>query len=771
VRASAGVWSDLGARVRPRLFFAAALPALGLYLSTLAPTVTSEDSGELITAASTLGIAHPPGYPLWCVLGKLFTFLPLGTVAWRVNLLSAALGAATVGILALICLRFTKSFFVSLVAALAFAGSRSFWSQCVVAEVYTLNVFFFLLVLHLVLCFEDDRKQSLLYFTAFVLGLSLTNHSTMGPLAPVFLGWVFLRNPRLLLRPFLYLNLPAAFLLGLALMVYLPLRSAPDPVLDWGDPETLSATLDHFFRKQYAGAADAQPRTVLSQAVLVLHFLETFAREFTPAIAALALLGALEGARRERGIFWLLAVLFGLTSYGFIWLLSYRADRECLYLTRVYFLPAHAVAAVWLAGTLKTLVERVRSRYCMSQAGMRPFFALGGAVLVFTPVLAHWKDNDQSRNHLAEDWGRNILASLKPNAIILPSSDHSTFPLLYLQVVEGERPDVLLGDKYGYIEDRVLLDLFQGKDPPQAAPPLKGTIQEKQKYLIEHSARPVYLTTKSRLPGLESHELVTLGLVYEAVKTGTKPEDEEHRRLWESFRWHPGSLERLPGDFAEDLILSDYHYALGRRALLFGRSEEGVRELRVAERYGFGIKEIHNNLGGTLAEAGHPALALPFLKNSLAIDPEYDMALRNLSGALFSLKRYGEALPYFEKALRIDPENFLARLGKARGHKERDEPASAYFAYLEVLEAEPGSDELRAEAEGYLTMAIGKDSALVRALPPKPERRKLPEGAEWGESNPGPAAAEPRGPWTELLQHHDPMDLLGKLEGGRPGVR
>lgn len=69
------------------LFFAAALPSYILYVRTLAPTVTSEDSGELITAAYTLGIAHPPGYPLWCILGKLFSLIPLGNVAWRVNLL------------------------------------------------------------------------------------------------------------------------------------------------------------------------------------------------------------------------------------------------------------------------------------------------------------------------------------------------------------------------------------------------------------------------------------------------------------------------------------------------------------------------------------------------------------------------------------------------------------------------------------------------------------------------------------------------------------
>ena len=76
-----------------RLFLAAAFLSFSLYSFTLAPTVTAEDSGELVTAAATLGVAHPPGYPLWCILGKVFTYLPVGTVAWRVNLLSAVLGS------------------------------------------------------------------------------------------------------------------------------------------------------------------------------------------------------------------------------------------------------------------------------------------------------------------------------------------------------------------------------------------------------------------------------------------------------------------------------------------------------------------------------------------------------------------------------------------------------------------------------------------------------------------------------------------------------
>ena len=87
----------------------AALATLWLYLQTLSPTITGEDSGEFITAAYTLGIPHPPGYPLYCLIGHLFTKLPWGEVAWRVNLMSACFGAGAVFVVALIVAYLTRN--------------------------------------------------------------------------------------------------------------------------------------------------------------------------------------------------------------------------------------------------------------------------------------------------------------------------------------------------------------------------------------------------------------------------------------------------------------------------------------------------------------------------------------------------------------------------------------------------------------------------------------------------------------------------------------
>src|SRR5207302_745735 len=103
-----------------------------------------------------------------------------------------------------------------------------------------------------------------------------------------------------------------------------------------------------------------------------------------------------------------------------------------------------------------------------------------------------------------------------------------------------------IADKYGYIEDRVFREVFRGKDGPRVPPPLTGSPYEKQRYLVEQTGRPVYFTTKTRVPGLEAYEMATWGAVYEVVKKGTKPKEEDHQAVWKKFRFRPGGLDLPP---------------------------------------------------------------------------------------------------------------------------------------------------------------------------------------------------------------------------------
>lgn len=195
-----------------------AVVALGVYVYTLAPSVTLEDSGELIVAAAQFGVPHPPGYPLWTMSGWLLTqLLPLGSYAWRINLLSALYGAAACGLLALLAggsarwllasvfpqlpkdWRVRLPFFAAMAAGLALAFSESMWSQSVIAEVYTLNAFFLVSVLYALFRWVVAPESiTWLLVAVLVYCLGMTNHHTLMLMLPAFLLLVAVIRPALL---------------------------------------------------------------------------------------------------------------------------------------------------------------------------------------------------------------------------------------------------------------------------------------------------------------------------------------------------------------------------------------------------------------------------------------------------------------------------------------------------------------------------------------------------------------------------------------------
>ncbi len=210
---SAGTPRDRWQRAMALPIFGAALALYGL---TLAPTVVTlfDDSLEFQLVTYQLGIAHPPGYPLYTLLGWLFTRLPVGDVAYRVNLMSAVFGALTVALVYLIGLELTPgrgqiagprrswaSVAGALIGALALAISPVFWSQATVAEVYTLNAAFVAGILWLLVRGrwpEQNRAHSphekRWLALAFLVGLSLTHHRTMVLLLPAIAFYLWRRS-------------------------------------------------------------------------------------------------------------------------------------------------------------------------------------------------------------------------------------------------------------------------------------------------------------------------------------------------------------------------------------------------------------------------------------------------------------------------------------------------------------------------------------------------------------------------------------------------
>lgn len=206
------------------------LASLAVYIYTLAPGMLRGDSGEFQYAMVTLEPPHAPGYPLYTLLGWLWLHLiPLGTLAYRANLLSAFFGALTVSLICLITMRMTRRPLASLAGALYLAFSYVFWSQSVITEVYTFNAFFLALLIYLLLLWGERTQlerenHRLLYAIALLYGLSLAHHRLMLLVFPALLLFIWQVNRQILLDRGLLLRLGAFLTLGSSIYLYIPLR-------------------------------------------------------------------------------------------------------------------------------------------------------------------------------------------------------------------------------------------------------------------------------------------------------------------------------------------------------------------------------------------------------------------------------------------------------------------------------------------------------------------------------------------------------------------
>lgn len=197
-----------------------------IYLLTVYPTVQTEDSGELITAAVTPDIAHPPGYPLYIVVGKIFSSLiPFGNMAWRMNIMSVFFGAATAQLLYTIIKQRTKNDLIAFGSSLFYALTNIVWAQSNRAEVYTLNTFCIGLIVYLLMKWHDQKKDKWLFLSALTFGLGVGNHHLLLLAAPAFGLYTLIKNWKIIIKPKIVIGSLLLLTIGLSIYAYLPIRT------------------------------------------------------------------------------------------------------------------------------------------------------------------------------------------------------------------------------------------------------------------------------------------------------------------------------------------------------------------------------------------------------------------------------------------------------------------------------------------------------------------------------------------------------------------
>ncbi len=391
--------------------------ALAVYAPTVARDLSwagaATDGGELITASFTLGVPHPPGYPTYVVLGKLFSLLPLGTVAFRYNLFSAVCAALAAGLLAAVIrvhwgerVRPT----VAAAAALTFACLPLVWSQAVVAEVYALNL---LVVAALVLAWVSRGPVAVV---GLLLGLAVTTHPTSLLMLPAALLGTRQGRGRLL----------AGFALGLLPLLLLPWLARGDSPVVWGRPDTLGGWWWLVSGQLYAANLSLPVRRPLpfdgSRLAALLRALA-----LGPGALVVGRRPAMHsGERRRGGHHRTRSRRTRLIGGG----RSLCALRPGLCHVRRGRAAAARAAAAGAAACAGAGAGRASWRWCCRWRW---------------PSLA-WSGHTGAAGPSPRALAVAALEAAPPRAVLLTPGDRSLFTLWYFHHVEGLRPDVVLVD-------------------------------------------------------------------------------------------------------------------------------------------------------------------------------------------------------------------------------------------------------------------------------------------------------------------------------------
>ena len=467
--------------------------SFGIYLRTLLPSIGFWDTAEAQTVPHTLSIFHPTGFPTYTMLGWLWSQIPIGDVAYRMNLLSAVCLSLAAGFVVLIAAQLMDERHRLLVAVsagiagLAFAFADEPWQNAVRADVHALHIFLVGLIIWLLLVWGRAEHAGArhagrwLAAAALTFGISMGNHPLTGLLAVGIAPWLFFVDPGFWRRWKLILACAGLLLVGLLTYLYIPIRALtpPEPPLFYARPTTLDRLKYLIFAEQFHGLFDNFQNpfdffgTKWQKAESVL------ARQLIgPGWLVVAMGGATLAVRRLGAFVFLGLIVVGNVFYS----LNFEdGDIDRYYLTTALIAAVLlGVAIAFLSSTCARAVAEA-SRHSAGVVGRRRLARVAGVLVVAlaaifpgVALVAGYDGHDLSRNRDADRWVASVYAALPPNAVVISWWSYST-PLWYHRWIEGDRPDVKIIDERNILDDGygtapTAIRAFLGRRPVYVVP-------------------------------------------------------------------------------------------------------------------------------------------------------------------------------------------------------------------------------------------------------------------------------------------------------------
>lgn len=647
-----------------------------LYLAGMAPSITVGDSGEFCASSVILGLAHSPGYPLYVLLGKIFTLImPWASLAYRVNLLSAVFGSLTVVILYRTIMVFHRveaadghsRDAISMAAAAAagiFAMTPAFWNASVQAEVFTLNTFFAALIIYALAL----RKG---VAAAFLFGLGMGNHHTLIFVAPYFAWHLFFLEKKGERR---WVAMAAAFAGGFSIYLFLMLRAYHTPGLNWGNPQTFHGLWRVISRADYGSlnltVGEKLAHDVPMAIAQMKRFVFALTSQFTIAGIIAGLAGMLYAWRGKnmpalgRAAVWLLA------GPGFLLLANMPFTAEAVGIMERFYILMNLFFAWPVADGLILLVRSVPWKRSVA-AGLLAAVIVAGVA---------WRNEASWRNaFLAYDYGRNILRTLAPGSIFfMDGGDDTFYSTAYLCFAEKRRPDVELHDRGGLVFKNIY-----GPDFRQLTREEKEA-RRKQVEAAYPPVRPVYYSTFNPgiMPGYtlspdgvmyrvekpsavnaydlyalrgiydtdfhdyRSRALVPIYPYFDAVRS---PDKRTGLLRYSFYRWH--EVEWMKTNIRIDLARQAYELYDQRKL------NEAAEAYRVLVELSPGDAAALVNWGVVEKERGRTDAALELYARAIAVQPNSTEAYYNRAVVAWGRSDWPAAIIDFRKMLEVNPQD------------------------------------------------------------------------------------------------------------------
>ncbi len=411
-----------------------------ILLSAQNPGLMSDDSGEMIAASCRLGLPHPPGYPLFNLVGYLFSFIHVGSVAFGFNLLGTLLVLFSLALILDTCRQLkifssSQGYFMEcllMLLGVLFVANRSVFAQCLTAKgcVYGFTLLFVSLLLWLRVKWVSS--WSIFLLTWFLWSVGMANHwQTQVFWLPFLFFWGVKTKIIRTLKVALYAS--SLGVMGLSLYLYLPLRAVLGVLPCWGNPITLRGFYWVVSRQLVKRSENwIQPFSFYVQSVQWIF--KTLMFYWMPGFIFLALIGV--AALWKRNHFFLnnLLLLFLPVLIG----VALVHEERNQYLVPVYLVSLAGMMVILGFAGLNWLQERLGKESKLHWA-----FLLMAAVLSASWLVNVYHLENKSRYTLAEDFGLNVLKGLPKNALLIADGDHYVMPIWYLQYAKGLRPDLI----------------------------------------------------------------------------------------------------------------------------------------------------------------------------------------------------------------------------------------------------------------------------------------------------------------------------------------